>query len=421
MLLNTKTLETCASSNFQSLLNGLDNFEQDLKNAKQFFTIPNTDTFQFQLGKNIAATEGKVVYKNQLFELICYKPQAKTFSIPLLIVPPCINKYYVLDLSSSNSFVKWLVDNNFQVFLISWINPKSQEQNFEYEDYLKRGILAATDFISKNLGYKKINSLGYCIGGTMLATAVACSNKTRSNSFNSATFLNTMLDFSEPGEIGIFIRTEIIQQLEQMAKTCGYLDGIYLYSVFNLLKSKDLIWSAYINNDLEGLTPKAFDILYWNADYTNLPEKMLKFYLRNMYVKNLLVKPKSLSLMRKKIDLSTINIPSFLVAAKSDHIVPWQASYKSMLNLGGNKTFCLTASGHVAGIINPPCNNKYAYWSGNIQESAETWLEGSHKTEGSWWGHYLNWLQQNSAEIKKSISYDQLEEIAPAPGTYCRS
>jgi polyhydroxyalkanoate synthase len=254
----------------------------------------------------------------------------------------------------------------------------------------------------------------------MLATALACSSNKLAKILHSATFLNTMLDFSQPGEIGIFIREEIIKQLESMAKKHGYLDGIYLYNIFNLLKSKDLIWSAYINNYLEGLSPKAFDILYWNADYTNLPEKMLKFYLHNMYVNNLLVKAGSISLMRKKIDLSKVSQKSFFIAAKSDHIVPWQESYKSMLNLGGNKTFCLTASGHVAGIINPPCNNKYAYWSGDIKEDAQSWIDNSSKRQGSWWGHYLDWLTQSSESKEKSIDYGALKEIAPAPGLYCK-
>lgn len=418
LLFNQRTLDSCLKSNFQSLLDGLDNFERDIKEAKGFFTIPNTNKFTFKIGQNIASTQGKVVYKNELIELICYKPKKQTFGVPLLIVPPCINKYYVLDLSKTNSFVKWLTDNNFQVFLISWANPKSEEQNFDYQDYIKKGIFAATDFISQNLGYKKINTLGYCIGGTMLASALACLNKKQEKLFHSATFLNTLLDFSNTGEISIFLRDEIIKQLNDIAKPNGYLDGIYFYSIFNMLKSKDLIWSAYINNYLEGFTPKAFDILYWNADYTNLPAKMLNFYLSNMCLKNLLIKPNALTILGKKIDLSKISLPSFFVAAKSDHIVPWEQSFKSMQTVSGKKTFCLTASGHVAGIINPPCNNKYAYWSGELKENANDWLDSASKSEGSWWGYYLGWLKKNSLQITDAINYKNLEEISPAPGTY---
>jgi polyhydroxyalkanoate synthase len=420
-VLNDKVLSACANSNFQTLINGLDNLQRDLKNSQQFFNICNVNKLAFNLGENLAATEGKVVYRNELIELICYKPAKKVFNIPILIVPPCINRYYVLDLSKNNSFIKWLVDNNFQVFLISWVNPKSKEQNFAFEEYIKLGILQAGEYISQNFGYKKINPIGYCIGGTMLATALAHCARKKMEIFNSATFLNTMLDFSDHGEISIFIRDEIISYLKTISNNNGYLDGIYLYNVFNLLKSKDLIWYFYINNYLEGNLPKAFDILYWNADYVNLPAKMFDFYLTKIYLENLLVKPNKLQILGTKIDLTKISVPSFFVASKNDHIVPWEQSYLSTRYLKGDKTFCLAASGHVAGIVNPPSNDKYGYWAGDIKNTSQEWLDSATKLEGSWWPAYLAWLQKHSGELGKPCNYAKLGSLAAAPGTYCKT
>jgi polyhydroxyalkanoate synthase len=281
------------------------------------------------------------------------------------------------------------------------------------------GILAAAKHIQQSFNYKKINLLGYCIGGTMLASALAyCADK-NDTIFNSATFFNTMLDFSDPGEISIFIREEILDNLRKIAEQKGYLDGIYLYNIFNLLKSKDLIWSAYINNYVEGNLPKTFDILYWNADYVNLSAKMFDYYMENMYVKNLLIKPGGLEILGSKIDLSKVNIPSFWVASKSDHIVPWQQSHDSLKYLGGTKTFCLSGSGHVAGIINPPSQNKYSYWTFDEQNSVKC-LEAASQYQGSWWNYYLAWLEKHSGKMKKSINYTGLKDCQDAPGSYCR-
>lgn len=417
IVFNNKVLQNCLESNFQTLLDGLDNFKRDLLNSKNVFSISNVDKFRFTLGENIAATEGAVIYRNELIELICYQAKEKSYAIPILLIPPCINRYYILDLSPNNSFVKWLVENNFQVFLISWINPKSHEQNFTFEHYISQGVFSAIEQITK-LGYKKINTLGYCIGGTILASALAYLAQEKNNPVHSATFLNTMLDFSDPGELEIFIRQEIIQQLENSANANGYLDGVYLYHVFNLLKSKELVWSYYINNYLQGFSPKAFDILYWNADYVNLPAKMFSFYLKNFYMQNLLIQPGGFELMGKKLDLKKITVDSFFVAAKLDHIVPWQQSYKSMLHLGGAKEFVLSSSGHVAGIINPPSLNKHTYFCSKHFGSAQEWLALSQQTEGSWWGKYLAWLKERSGKMKKSIDYAKLHKIAKAPGSY---
>jgi polyhydroxyalkanoate synthase len=422
--LNSKALNTCVKSNFENLLNGLENLKQDLNNSKDFFSISNVNKLAFKIGKNIVTTRGKVVYKNELIELICYAPKKKTFQIPILIVPPCINKYYVLDLSPENSFINWLIQNNFQVFLISWVNPKSPEKNFEFEEYISKGILAAAKYIEKDFKYKEINLLGYCIGGVMVASTLAChldKNHINQNQtiFNSATFLNTMLDFSDPGEISIFIRDEIIDSLRTTAEKNGYLDGVYLYNIFNLLKSKDLIWSAYINNYIEGNLPKSFDILYWNADYVNLPAKMFNYYMENMYVKNLLISPGGLNILGSKIELSTISIPSFWVASKSDHIVPWQQACKSMKHLSGQKTFCLNSAGHVAGIINPPSQNKYSYWIFEDFEQTDPNLQDQKQHQGSWWGQYLIWLTKHSGKIIRSLNYTSLQSCPDAPGSYC--
>ena len=418
--LNPKALNACIESNFENLINGFENLKRDLSNSGNFFSISNVDKLAFEIGKNIAITPGKVIYKNELIELICYAPKGKTFQIPILIVPPCINKYYVLDLSPENSFVNWLIQNNFQVFLISWVNPKSPEQNFEFEQYISKGILAAAKHIEESFNCPKINLLGYCIGGVMLASALSFCVDKKHDIFSSATFLNTMLDFSDPGEISIFIRDEILSALRAVAEQKGYLDGIYLYNIFNLLKSKDLIWSAYINNYIEGNLPKSFDILYWNADYVNVPAKMIDYYMENMYEKNLLITPGALEILGSKIDLGAVLIPSFWVASKSDHIVPWQQSHKSMSYLGGEKTFCLSSAGHVAGIINPPSQNKYSYQIFDQAKQLAANIQEQDLHQGSWWGRYLIWLTKHSGKkVAKPFDYDSLSSCPHAPGSYC--
>lgn len=417
-LCNPLVLRETLESSGQNLVKGLENFLEDLKNSGDILNICTTDKSAFKMGRNIAASPGKVVLQNQLMQLICYEPKDQTQAIPLLIIPPCINKYYILDLSAHNSMVSFLVENNFQVFMVSWVNPDASLADKNFEDYIQQGILEPCEYIMK-LGYKKVNCLGYCIGGTFLATAIAYLKAKNLDYINSATFLTTLLDFQHPGEVGIFINEASIVAIEQEMEAKGYFDGRYLSNSFNLLRANDLVWSFFVNNYLLGKTPLPFDLLYWNADPTNLPSKMHSYFLRNMYLNNLLKEPGKLSILGASIDLSKIDCNSFFLAASDDHIAPWRSVYDGVKLLNGKKTFCLTNSGHVAGVVNPPISSKYNYKTNNdLSLNSESWFIESSENQGSWWPCWLDWLKANSEKITKSIDYKKLPYIELAPGSY---
>lgn len=402
----------------QNLVEGLENFLKDIKNSGDILNIKTTDKKAFTLGKNIAASKGKIVFQNKLMQLICYEPKEQVHAIPLLIIPPCINKYYILDLSKHNSMVSFLVENNFQVFMVSWVNPDKAMADINFEDYLQLGILDSCDYILK-LGYKKINGIGYCIGGTLLASAASYLKANKLNYLNSISLLTTLLDFANPGEVGVFINDPSISMIEEEMNSKGYFDGRYLANSFSLLRANDLVWSFFVNNYLLGKTPMPFDLLYWNSDPTNLPAAMHSYYLRNMYQKNLLKKPNALSLLGTPIDLRKINCNSFSLAAQDDHIAPWRSVYEGTKLLKGKKTFCLTSSGHVAGVVNPPAPSKYNYKTNDDASlSSESWFINSQEHQGSWWSYWLDWLQTNGGKQVKSINYKNLTAIEYAPGNY---
>ncbi len=410
----TETLETGG----KNLVQGLENLLNDIKNSGDILNIKTTDKKAFKLGKNIAITKGKVVFQNQLMQLLCYEPKEKSHSTPLLIIPSWINKYYILDLSEHNSMVSFLVENNFQVYMVSWVNPDENLAHKSFEDYLKEGILEPCEYIMK-LGHKNINAVGYCIGGTLLAIAIAYLKANKLNYINSASFLTTILDFKNPGEVGIFINESSISMIEQEMQSKGYLDGRYLSNSFSLLRANDLVWSFFVNNYLLGKTPMPFDLLYWNADPTNLPANMHSYYLRNMYLNNLLTKPNNISLLGTLIDLRKIDCNSFFLATNHDHIAPWRSVYAGLKLLKGQKTFCLASSGHVAGVINPPILSKYNYKTNeDLSLTSESWFINSKEHQGSWWLYWLNWLKINSDKLTKSINYNNLEFIENAPGSY---
>ena len=415
---NPLVLRETIESSGQNLVRGLENFLEDIKNSGDILNIQITDKSAFKLGKNIATTKGKIVFQNQLVQLICYEPKKQTHSVPLFIIPPCVNKYYILDLSAHNSMISFLVENNFQVFIVSWINPDETLADKDLEDYIKEGILEPSEYIM-TLGYKKINFVGYCIGGTFLAIALAYMKAKNCKYINSASFITTLLDFKHPGEIGIFISESSIANIEKEMKIKGYFDGRYLLNSFSLLRANDLVWSFFVNNYLLGKTPLPFDLLYWNTDSTNLPYKMHSYYLRNMYLNNLLKEPGGLSIFGTKIDLRSINCNSFFIATNEDHIAPWRSVYESMKLLKGNKTFCLASSGHVAGVINPPTLFKYNYKTNDdLSLSSESWFIKAHEHEGSWWLYWLTWLKDNSGNHEPSINYNNLKFIEHAPGSY---
>lgn len=421
ILTNPEVIAKSLSSGLDNLVQGMSNFLEDLKKSGkygEYFHISTTDSSKFKIGKNIAATEGKIIFQNDLMQLICYKPKKNTYQVPIFIIPPCINKYYILDLSNNNSLIKWLVDNNFQVFLISWVNPTEKYRNIDFEDYLKLGILEPLKYLEK-IGFNKVNAVGYCIGGTMLASILSYLQKNKQNNVNSASFLTSLFDFSNPGEIGAFINKNTIPYIEENIKKTGYLDGKYLSNSFSLIRANDLIWSYFVNNYLLGNKPSAFDILYWNSDSTNLPAKMYKYYINNMYLKNMLIKSNKLKMLDTNIDLSEINTPTFSLAAKADHIAIWNAVYDGYKLLKGDKTFCLTDAGHVAGIVNPADNKKYSYYiNKKIDNLADEWLLNAEKIQGSWWNYWKKWLINHNKKLEKSINYENLPFIEKAPGSY---
>jgi len=417
---NPVVIKESLESGLENIVKGMENFLEDIKKSKDLFNISTTDKSYFKIGKDIAATKGKVIYQNDLMQLICYQPKEKAHAIPLLVIPPWINKYYILDLSENNSLIKWLVDNNFQVFLISWVNPKKKLAHKDFENYLKEGVLDAINEIKK-LGFNKINTLGYCIGGTLLTIALSYLKSKKDKSIISATFLTTLIDFSNPGEVGALVNKHTFPLIEQDVNAKGYLDGKYLSNSFSLIRANDLVWSFFVNNYLLGKAPAAFDILYWNSDPTNLPAKMYIYYLKNMYIDNKLILPNSLEMLNTKIDVSEIDIPSFSLAAKGDHIALWKAVYDGYKLLSGHKTFCLTDAGHVAGVVNPANNKKYSYIIGeNIDRDSKVWQQSAKSEQGSWWNGWKKWLTEYSGKLEKSIDYDKLELIEPAPGSYVK-
>lgn len=332
----------------------------DIKKSGGLLNISTTDTSSFQIGKNLAITKGKVIFQNDLVQLICYEPKKKTHAIPIFVIPPWINKYYIMDLSEKNSLIKWLVDNNFQIFLVSWVNPTKELAHKDFENYLQEGVIEPLEYIRK-LGFEKVNAVGYCIGGTLLAIALSYYKSKNDPIINSASFFTTLVDFSSPGEIGALINKSTIDYIENKVSEVGYLDGKYLSNSFSLIRANDLVWSYFVNNYLLGKSPAAFDILYGNSDATNLPAKMYIYYLKNMYINNLLKTPGALEMLGVKINLADVDIPSFSLAAKGDHIALWQSVYDGVKLFKGQRTFCLTEAGHVAGVVNPATSNKYSH------------------------------------------------------------
>lgn len=415
---NPQIMSETIESHGQNLLQGLHNLLSDLEQGASNLNIKMTDVSAFKIGENIATTAGKVVFRNEMMELIQYAPTTTTVrSIPLLIIPPWINKYYILDLSKENSLVRWLVAQGITVFIISWVNPDRSFAEKGLFDYLQQGPRTAIDVIKKQLKVATVNTLGFCIGGTLLATLLAYNKAQKDRSINSATFLAAMIDFSDPGDIAVFIDEQQIQKLEQEMKTKGYLAGAFMASSFNSLRANDLIWSFFIKNYLQGKNPVPFDILYWNSDSTNMPATMHSQYLRWMYLHNDLIKPGAIHLNNTPIDVTHITTPTFFLSTEKDHIAPWQTTYLGFQMMKGPKRFVLGGSGHIAGIINPPSGNKYGYrTNASTQSSAEQWLDKSKKHAGSWWPEWLKWLNKYSGDLVKPP--ELANALEDAPGTY---
>jgi polyhydroxyalkanoate synthase len=423
VLTNPQVLRETVASGGQNLLKGLNNLLSDIEKGEGQLRISMTDEHAFQFGKNVAVTPGKVVVQNDLMQLIQYTPTTKeAYRRPLVIVPPWINKYYILDLRESNSFIRWATDRGHTVFVVSWVNPDARLAQKGFEDYMKEGPLAALDAVEKATGERKVNFIGYCLGGTLLGCALAVLAAKGEDRVGCATFFVSLLDFSAPGELGVFIDEQQVQSLERKMNERGYLEGSEMAGTFNLLRSNDLVWSFVINNYLLGKDPFPFDLLYWNSDSTRMPARMHSYYLRNMYMKNLLAVPGGIELEGVPIDLSKVRVPAYFISTAEDHIAPWKTTYIGSKYLGGPVRFVLGGSGHIAGIVNPPAAKKYHYWTNDARpETAEQWFESATQHPGSWWEDWQAWIDaQNGGEkiAARVPGEGGLKVLEDAPGSY---
>lgn len=421
---NPEVLRATVETRGENLLRGLANMLEDLERGRGRLAIRMTDVDAFEVGRNIATTPGKVVWQTELAQLIQYSPTTDVVhKRPLLIVPPWINKYYILDLQPKNSFVRYAVGRGFTVFILSWVNPDERLAHKTFEDYMREGPLAALDAIEQATGEKEVTAIGYCLGGTLLAATLARNVVKRDQRIKAATFFTTLVDFSDPGELGVFIDEEQLQALEEMMAQRGYLDGTEMANTFNMLRANDLIWSFVINNYLLGKDPFPFDLLYWNSDSTRMPAAMHSFYLRKFYLENRLVQPGGIELDGVPIDLRKIRLPVYWVSTREDHIAPWKSTYAATQLYRGERTFVLAGSGHIAGIINPPTSTKYGYWTNpDLPPDPEAWLQAAEHHEGSWWPHWAAWNAAHAGPLVPARDPHKggLEPIEDAPGSYVR-
>jgi polyhydroxyalkanoate synthase len=418
---NPEVLKLAADSKGETINQGLRNLIEDLEKGH----ISMTDESAFEVGRNLAVTRGAVVFENDLLQLIQYSPLTETVSeYPLLIVPPCINKYYVLDMQPENSFVRYALEQGNNVFIISWRNIPPELDSLTWDDYLEQGVIQAIKVSLAIAGVKKLNALGFCVGGTQLACALAALRAKRQNPAASLTLLATMLDFTDTGEISVYIDSAYVQKLEAQIGTGGLVPGRDLALTFASLRANELVWFYVVNNYLKGKTPQPFDLLYWNCDSANLPGPMYVYYVKNMYLENNLKTPGKLIMCGVPIDLAKINRPTYVLAAREDHIVPWKSSFANLPLLKGKIEFVLTASGHIAGVVNPPGKSKRSFWSGGaIGEDPDQWLASAQSSPGSWWPHWSAWLKQKSNKQVPApgrLGSKTYPEIEAAPGRYVK-
>jgi len=423
---NPAALKRAADTKGETVLKGMDHFLTDMEKGHGKLRISMTDTDAFVLGENVATTEGAVMFQNDLMQLIQYTPTTeKVAKRPVLITPPWINKFYILDLQEQNSLIKWLVDEGLTVFVISWVNPDASLSEKSFDDYMLDGPLAAIDAIEAATGEKQVDIIGYCIGGTLTACTLAYLTAKRRKRVATATFLTTLVDFDDVGELSVFIDDEQLTLLEKHMEQKGFLDGAHMSQVFNMLRDNDLIWSFVVNNYLMGHEPRAFDLLYWNSDNTRMPQRMHRFYLREMYLNNKLREAGGLTLDGIDIDLRKIKLPVYLLSTKEDHIAPWASTYAATQIYGGDITFVLSGSGHIAGVVNPPAKNKYGYQTNaDLPPDPQDWLAAAEQHDGSWWPHWRTWLQSHAGKsrpVKARTPGDgALDVIELAPGSYVR-
>jgi polyhydroxyalkanoate synthase len=423
---NPQVVKATVESKGENLIKGLQNLLTDLERGKGKLAIRQTDMNAFKVGENVATSPGKVVFQNKLIQLIQYSPATEeVYQTPLLIVPPWINKFYILDLKPQNSFIKWATEHGYTVFVVSWVNPDETLTSLVFDDYMKLGPLAALDAIEQATGEKKVSAIGYCIGGTLMATTLAYMAARGDDRIVACTFFTAQVDFTEPGELGVFIDEDQLAGVEQVMSKKGYLDGSEMATTFNMLRANDLIWSFVVNNYLMGKDPFPFDLLFWNADATRMPAAMHLYYLRNMYQKNLLAQPGGLVIDNVPIDLRKITIPTYLQSGKDDHIAPARSVYKATQLFSGPNRFMLAGSGHIAGVVNPPSAKKYQHWLNETAKNPPTleeWRAGATEFPGSWWNDWDKWLSAKSGpKVPARVpGAGGLPAIEDAPGSYVK-
>jgi polyhydroxyalkanoate synthase len=422
---NPEVMRETLSTGGQNLVRGFSNLLEDLARGNgNGLKLRMTDETAFALGQNIAITPGKVVFQNELIQLIQYTPTTeKVHKRPLLIVPPWINKYYILDLRPNNSFVRWAVEQGHTVFIVSWVNPDATFAAKTFQDYLNEGTLAAIDAVERASGESEINLIGFCLGGTLTASTLGHLAAKGDRRVKSATFFATLVDFEQAGELEVFIDEKQVEALEKRMQERGYLEGSEMATTFNMLRANDLIWSFVVNNYLLGRDPFPFDLLYWNSDSTRMPAAMHSYYLRNMYLKNLLAQPGGLKLGGTPIDLGRIDIPLYFISTVEDHIAPWKSCYRGARLFGGPVRFVLGGSGHIAGIMNPPSANKYGYRTHDaLPTDPDAWLSAADQHAGSWWTDWKAWAEQHGGALvdARTPGAGALPALEDAPGSYVR-
>jgi polyhydroxyalkanoate synthase len=424
LLTNPEVLRRTAETGGENLIKGLNNLLADLERGKGQLRIRMTDTDAFRIGDNIAVSPGKVVFQNELMQLIQYSPATeKVLKRPLLIIPPWINKFYILDLRPKNSFVRWAVSQGHTVFMVSWVNPDERLAELTFDDYMTRGVLQALTAIEAATGETDVNAIGYCLGGTLLACTLSYMAARDDARIRSATFFVALMDFRESGELNVFIDEEQLKMLEEKMSKRGFLEGGEMATTFNMLRANDLIWSFVVNNYLMGNDPFPFDLLYWNSDSTRMPARMHSFYLRNMYQDNKLIEPGGITLADTPIDLGRIKVPSYFLSTREDHIAPWRATYRGTQLLGGKNRFVLAASGHIAGVVNPPEGGKYSHWiNPDLPAEPEAWFAGATEIAGSWWPDWQRWITAlDKRQVKARAPGDgKLAPTEDAPGSYVK-
>jgi len=423
---NPEAQQALIDSGGKTLQSGIENFLNDLQKGR----ITQTDESQFVVGENLAVTPGAVVFRNKYFELIQYAPTTETvFQRPLLMVPPCINKYYIMDLQPQNSMVAYLVAQGFTIFMVSWRNPLPEDTDdvatATWDDYIEHGIIAAIDVARAISGQSKVNVLGFCVGGTMVSTALAVLAARNEAKVSSLTLLATMLDFVDTGALGVFANEPHARMREHSIGAGGLMSARELSNTFSFLRPNELVWNYVVSNYLKGQTPVPFDLLYWNSDGTNLPGPFFTWYFRNTYIENKLCIPGALTVCGEEIDFSHVDVPAYLLASKEDHIVPWQTAYHSAALLGGECRFVLGASGHIAGVINPASKNKRHYWVSDVELDAppQDWFDSAQEQPGSWWPDHTDWLKSEAGrriKAKPKLGTEQYPVLEPAPGSYVK-